>query len=163
MLNVRDTLETHRCYDDRRHGVTPSGVAKPTEQLPWQRKNRLMWAALYIQKQFLSLLYPRKYQKKSSYAVYIFRIGIKKQDNNTEDRIADFAHANSVTEVCMREDWFSWYSFTSLCKNMTSFKKTEVHNVSHCRQKRAEPRPQIDNTCRIRKFHEVRTFGYERI
>jgi len=34
VLNVCDALETHCCYDDRRHSVAPTSVAKPTKQLP---------------------------------------------------------------------------------------------------------------------------------
>jgi len=34
VLDVCDPLETHRCYDDDRYSVAPTGVAKPAKQLP---------------------------------------------------------------------------------------------------------------------------------
>jgi len=42
--------------------------------------------------------------------------------------------------------WFS--PMAPLCENMTSSTKSEVHNVLHSRQRRAEPCPQLGNICK---------------
>jgi len=43
----------------------------------------------------------------------------------------------------------------ALCENMTSSTKPEVHNVSHCRQRRTEPRPHM-----YRKLGEIWTTDF---
>ena len=38
---------------------------------------------------------------------------------------------------------------------MTSATKPEAHNLSHCRQRRPEPRPQVTRTENLVKFERV--------
>jgi len=45
--------------------------------------------------------------------------------------------------------------FASLCVNMTSSTKPEVHNILHCRQRRTEPRPLVKRTENVVKFWHV--------
>ena len=62
----------------------------------------------------------------------------------------DETHASSLT-LC-----YSFRQFTILRKvNMTSSTKPEVHSVSHCRQGRTEPLPQVTSTENLMKFGRV--------
>jgi len=43
--------------------------------------------------------------------------------------------------------------FATLCENMTSSRKPEVHNILHCRPKRlSQPRPQVTGTENLVKY-----------
>ena len=66
---------------------------------------------------------------------------------------------NDISTPCLSTSVIETYAvdsdsslFGPLCENMTSATKPEVHNISHCRQRRTEPRPQVTYTENSVKF-----------
>jgi len=50
--------------------------------------------------------------------------------------------------------------FGQLHENMTLYRKPEVHNILHCRQRRTEPLSQVTRTENVVKFVYVWFFRY---
>ena len=72
-----------------------------------------------------------------------------------QSETADFTSVPPSGEL--DETYASSLILAVLCKNMTSSIKPEIHNISHCRQRKTEPRPSTGNVCR--QFGETWTCG----